>query len=171
MMANTGGGIQRLFPGRACEVTFRPTVPDGTAILTDKNTADAVEGSKVRIIAGGKTYHLSVSVVPSQNNAARDNIQVKGPNATLAGQFEVISDLRYKLYKALEIPKARYSLIATSLSILSAAGAAINSAQHASSVVTPCTGLHCVTPVSWLLIGISAASAIFSWWKDNVASS
>jgi hypothetical protein len=170
-MVNTGGGIQRIFPGRACEVTFRPTILDGTAILTNKNTANAVEGSKIRITTGGKHYYLSVSIVPSQSDAARDNIQVKGPNGTSAGQFEVISGFQYKLYKALEVQKARYSLIATTLSVLSAAGAAINSAQHSSSVVVPCTGLRCVTPVSWVLIGISAASAIFSWWKDNIASS
>lgn len=156
-----------LFPGRPCEVSFRPTVSEGKAVVPLNNTILAKAGSKVKVTVGGKAYYLSVELSKATSEAARDNIQINGPNNTGRGQFERISKFRYRSQKIRENPKAGLSLVLTACSILSAAAATISSSQHSQSTVTPCSGLKCVTPLSWGLIGIAALSAVISWWKDN----
>lgn len=163
-------GIQKIFPGRACEVSFRPSVAEGEVILTAKNSVPAVAGAHLRVTVEGKRYYLTATIVAAGSPDAYDNIQIRGPVATKDGRMELVSERRFKLHKALHTPKSRASLFATILSVLSAAGAAVNSAQHASTVVIACTGLRCVSPISWLLVILSAISAGVAWWKDNLTA-
>ena len=160
--------MEELFPGHPCEVTFRIDVPEGKAILTDENTILAKAGSKIKVTVDGKIHYLSVDIVTDKSKEARDNIQIKGPASTKRGQFERITKFQYRYQKIRENPKAGLSLVLTALSILSATAATINSSQHSQSTVAACTGLKCITPVSWALIGAAALSAIISWWKDNL---
>ena len=141
---------------------------EGKALLTPKNTIRAKEGSKVKITVDSKTYYLTVALTKKDpSDAARDNIQINGPNGIKQGQFEAISKFQYRWQKIRENPKAGLSLILTVLSVLSATAATVNSAQHSQSMAAACTGLKCVTPISWGLVGVAALTAIISWWKDN----
>lgn len=156
-----------LFSGYPCEVTFRPEVGEGKAILTDKNTIRAKAGSKIKVTVDGKIHYLSVDIVTCISENARDNIQIKGPKSIKQGQFESITKFQYRYQKIREDPKAGLSLALTALSIVTATAATINASQHSQSTVAACTGLQCVAPLSWTLIGAAALSAIISWWKDN----
>jgi len=60
--------------------------------------------------------------------------------------------------------KAKWSLGTTTLTIIGAFGAAVNSAQTAT-----CSGIHCVTPFSRMLLGVSALAALVGWMKENLS--
>lgn len=153
-----------LFPGRACDISFRTTTPEGVAVLTDKNSAGAEADSKILLRTGRKSYYLTVSIIPNHDLRFRDTITTYGPVNSQSGRYQKISDNRYRLHKALGTSKAKWSLPATVLSVASAAGASIKAAQHSG-----CSGLGCVSGVAWFLIALSGASAIFAWGKDNLS--
>jgi hypothetical protein len=161
--------LTSIFPGRPCSVSFRPTVAEGEAVLTEKNTINAEVGSKITVQIGSKTHYLTV-VATTQivNLANRDNVILHGTVQAVTGRFRRISENRYRFYRALGTRKARLSLAAILLSIGLAAATSINAAQHGASSAQACTGLKCVTTPTWILMGFSAAAALFGWAKDNV---
>lgn len=161
--------LTTLFPGRACSISFRPTVAEGEAILTDQNTINAETGSKILVQIGSKVYFLTVAGTTKINDLInRDNVIVHGTIQTATGRFRRVSETRYRLYKAMGTKKARISLVAILLSIGIAAATSVNAAQHGASSAQACTGLRCVTTPTWILMGFSAAAALFGWAKDNV---
>jgi hypothetical protein len=158
-----------LFPGRPCSISFRPTVAEGNAVLTGKNTIEAEAGSKIAVQVGGKTLYLTVVETMNINDLAnRDNVILHGPPQSTIGRFRRISENRYRLYRAMGTKKARISLVAILLSIGIAAATSINAAQHGASSAQACSGLKCVTTPTWILMSFSAAAALFGWAKDNV---
>jgi hypothetical protein len=158
-----------LFPGRPCRISFRPDVAEGEAILTESNTIDAQVDSKILVQIGSKSHYLVVTKTTQiQNLANRDNIVIHGSIQSETGLFRQISERRYRLNKALGSRKARASLAALVLSVALAASASVNAAQHGASSAPACSGLHCVSKFTWVLIGLSAVAAIFGWFKDNV---
>lgn len=158
-----------LFPGRECRISFRPDVADGDAILTGDNTINAQKDSKILIQVGSKNYYLNVAKTTKITELAnRDNVILHGAVQSETGRFRRISETRYRLHKAMGSTKARTSFVALLLSVLLAAGASVNAAQHGASAAQACSGLRCVSNFTWILMGLSAVSAIFGWFKDNV---
>ncbi|MEG9438825.1 hypothetical protein JAO29_22030 [Edaphobacter sp. HDX4] len=159
-----------LFPGRECSISFRPSVAEGDAILTDQNTINAETGSKIFVQVGSKTYYVAVTATTKINNLInRDNVILHGSMVSAApGRFRRVSETRYRLFKAMGTRKAKISLVAILLSIGLGTATSINASQHGASSAKPCTGFSCVTTPTWILMGFSAAAALFGWTKDNV---
>jgi hypothetical protein len=144
-------------------------VAEGDAILTDKNTINAETGSKIMVQIGSKAYYLTVAGTTTITDLInRDNVILHGAMQPATGRFRRISESRYRLYRAMGTKKARISLFAILLSIGIAAATSINAAQHGASSAQACSGLKCVTTPTWILMGFSAAAALFGWAKDNV---
>jgi len=158
-----------LFPGRECHVFFRADVAEGEAVLTEANTINAESGSKIVVQVRNKSYYLTVVKTTSISDLTnRDNIILHGATDSVTGIFRRVSERRYRLYRAMGTKKARISLFAILLSVGIGAATSINAAQHGASSSLPCTGMGCVTTPTWILMGFSAASALFGWAKDNV---
>jgi hypothetical protein len=154
-------------PGNECIVTGRTSSPAGIAILTDENSLGLHKGDKVRITVTGEKHILEVGALTECTNAAnKDHITIHSDTNTQgrSGQYQKIRDTAWFQKKVWGSKKARWSIIGTLLSIASAAGASINA-----SMKTGCSNLHCVTPVTWTLIAISAIAALYAWAKDNLS--
>lgn len=161
--------LTTLFPGRACRISFRADVPEGEAVLTEKNTINAEPGSKIVVRIGSRKYLLTVARTTTINDLNnRDNVILHGAMQSATGRFAPVSETRYRLYKAMGTRKARISLFAILLSVGLGTATSINASQHGPSSSQACTGLKCVTTPTWILMGFAAASGLFGWAKDNV---
>jgi hypothetical protein len=149
--------------GHDCRLNVDPIrVPAGTALLMKNNSLRIKEGTNIRIKTKSATLYAKVVELADCYDVSNcDNIAIGVPLSETNGSYKKVSGPTVALHKAWGIKKARLSGLATALSIASATWASLNASMK------DCTGLGCVSTGTWILILISACSAIVAWMKDN----
>ena len=154
--------------GQACNVSVRPgEVPVGSARLTDRNSLMLEEDAKIRLRAGGNTLFLKVmKPVNCTDDRDRDNITIGQPiGGGRVGFYKPVSSATFSLNKAFGTKKAKWSIAAVTVSIVSAAAASIVAATKDCHNGIACVGE--VRPLTWGLVALAAFASIVAWCKDN----
>jgi hypothetical protein len=161
-----------LFTGYECWVRFLPGITAGTAKLQPNNNAGLKNGQKIAIDFYGRIrlFKVEIDNFPSETE---DDQKVGAKIVLLSNQIGNAdfvsmcwkgSSAKFLARQIFGTSKAKWSLGTTTFTIIGACGAAINSAQTAT-----CSGLHCVSPFSRVLLGVSAAAALVGWMKENLS--
>ncbi len=164
--------MSTLFTGYQCWVRFTTGIGDGTAQLQSNNEAGLKDGAKIGILFNGRLRLFKVEIKDYECEKEEDKKQSskivllsnKVGNAEFVSTYWKGSRLKFFVHQVVGTGKARWSLATTSCTILGAFGAAVNSAQSAT-----CSGIHCLTPLSRLLIGFAAVAALIGWMKENLS--
>lgn len=154
--------------GQACNVSVRSDeVPIGSARLTDRNSLALEENANICLRVGGNTLFLKVmKPVNCTDDRDRDNITIGQPiGGETIGFYKRISSATFSLHRAFGTKKAKWSLAAVSVSIVSAAAASIFAATKDCHDGLACVGE--VRPLTWGLVALAAFASIVAWCKDN----
>jgi hypothetical protein len=161
-----------LFTGDECWVRFTTGIAAETAKLQPNNKAGLKDGQKIGILFNGRIRIFKVEIGSYQSEVESERLAgariVLLSNQVGNADFESVywkgSGAKFFARRILGTSKAKWSLTTTTLTIIGACGAAVNSAQTAT-----CSGLHCVTPLSRILLGVAALAAIVGWMKENLS--
>lgn len=161
-----------LFTGDECWVRFATGITVGTAKLQANNNAGLKNGDKIAIDFYGRIRLFKVEIdnfpLETENDKKLGAKIVLLSNQVGNADFESMcwkgSSARFLARQIFGTSKAKWSLGTTTFTIIGACGAAINSAQTAT-----CSGFHCVSPFSRVLLGVSAVAALVGWMKENLS--
>ncbi|PYU29208.1 MAG: hypothetical protein DMG31_18210 [Acidobacteria bacterium] len=164
--------METLFTGNECWVRFATGITTGTAKLQPNNNVGLKDGEKIAIDFYGRIRLFKVEI----DNFPLETENEKRLGAKIAllsnqvGDADFVSmcwkgsSAKFLARQVFGTNKAKWSLGTTAVTIIGAGGAAINSAQTAT-----CSGLHCVSPFSRVLLGVSAVAVLLGWVKDNLS--
>jgi hypothetical protein len=164
-----------LFTGDECWVRFTTGIDKATAQLQSTNKAGLKAGEKVGILMNDRVrlFRVEIKDYKPDDGEQLTTQQIEDLPKTIVlsdqiGRVEFVSmywkgsGWKFIARQMFGTSKAKWSLVTTALTIIGACGAAVNSAQSAT-----CSGIHCVTPLSGILLAVAAIAALVGWGKEN----